>query len=133
MQEPPAESAPHNEREAPRQLPQEGVSLESKAWLRHGPKGMFGGVEPGRLSAREGRVSFATRQGIVFEADRHEIRANWPWWEFGAGMHLTVSGKTYRLSFARPAEDLDNGIGSIGGARAAGKAWKAYFGAKKVN
>ena len=111
MQEPHAESAPrlitkreagvHEEGEGPRQLPREGVF---KAWLRHGPKGMFGGTEPGLLTAREGRVSFATRQETVFEADRSEIRVNWPWWEFGGGVHLTVSGKTYRLSLIEPSE-----------------------------
>jgi hypothetical protein len=126
MQEPPAESAPHGEEGEPRQLPGEGVSLASTAWLR---KGMFGGSDQGQLIGREGRVSFSTGRATVFEADRHEIRANWPWWEFGAGMHLTMSGKTYRLSFARPPEGEGNsGLGSIPGARAAGKAWKAYFG-----
>jgi hypothetical protein len=125
MQEPPAESAPHNEGEAPRQLPRESVSLESVAWLRHG---MFGGSDRGMLTAREGRVNFAT----VFEADRHEIRVSWPWWEFGAGVHLAVSGKIYRLSFIRPNDDASTSSGSMGEARAAGKAWKAYFGAEKA-
>ena len=84
-----------------RRLAREGVF---KVWLRTGPKGMFGEPEPGLLTAREGRVSFATGQETVFEADRSEIRVNWPWWEFGAGVHLTVSGKTYRLSLIRPSE-----------------------------
>lgn len=133
MQEPPAESAPHEEGGEARQLPGEGDSLVSMAWLRHGPKGMFGGSDQGQLIGREGRVSFATGRATVFEAHRHEIRANWPWWEFGAGIHLTVSDKTYRLSFARPAEGENANLGSIPAARAAGKAWKAYFGRGKVN
>jgi hypothetical protein len=133
MQEPHPESAPHQEGDALHQLPAEGISLVSKAWLRHGPKGMFGRMEQGQLMAREERVSLATREETVFEADRHEIRVNWPWWEFGAGVHLTVSGKTYRLSFARPPEDTDSGIGSIGDARAAGKAWKEYLSAQKAD
>ena len=82
-----------------RQLPREGVF---KVWLRTSSTGMFGEMEPGLLTAREGRVSFATGQETVFEADRSEIRVNWPWWEFGSGVHLTVSGKTYRLSLIRP-------------------------------
>jgi hypothetical protein len=131
MQEPPTESTPHGDGEGPRQLPRESASLESVAWLRHGPKGMFGGSDRGLLTAREGRVSFAALE-TVFEADRHEIRVNWPWWEFGAGVHLAVSGKIYRLSFIRPNDDADSSIGSMGEARAAGKAWKAYFGAEKI-
>jgi hypothetical protein len=94
---------------------------------------MFGRVEQGLLTAREGRVSFATREGTAFEADRPEIRVNWPWWEFGAGVHLTVSGKTYRLSFARPPEDENSGLVSLPAARAAGKAWKDYLGAEKAS
>jgi hypothetical protein len=125
------EAGVNEEFEGSRQLPHEGVSLVSKAWLRHGPKGMFGGADPGLLTARGGRVSFATGPKTVFEAARHEIRVNWPWWEFGAGVHMSVSGKIYRLSFARPPGDLDEddtGITSIPGARAAGKAWKNYLG-----
>jgi len=107
---------------------------------------MFGGAEPGLLIAREGgRISFVTLKERVFEAERHEIGVNWPWWEFGAGVHLKVAGKTYRLSLARPpdAPDIDlgergwlvstlavldpTGISSIGRAFASGKAWKSYL------
>jgi hypothetical protein len=83
--------------------PREGVF---KVWFRTGPKGMFGEMEPGLLTAREGRVSFATGQETVFEADRSEIRVNWPWWEWlGGGVHLTVSGKTYRLTLDPPPKE----------------------------
>jgi hypothetical protein len=110
---------------------------------------MFGRVEPGLLIARErGRISFVTQTEKVFEAERHEIDVNWPWWEFGAGVHLKVAGKTYRLSLARPpnAPDIDlgergglvstlvalgfmdrTGISSLGRAFASGKAWKSYL------
>ena len=56
------------------------------------------------------RVSFVTRDGPVFEADRAEIKARWPGWEFGGGVHLRVDGKIYRLSLARPppATDMDD-------------------------
>src|SRR2546428_161421 len=73
--------------------PEGAFALVSRAWLRHGPKGMFGSVEPGLLIAREGRISFVTQTEKVFEAERHEIGVNWPWWEFGAGVHLKVSGR----------------------------------------
>ena len=128
--------------------PEGAFALVSRAWLRHGPKGMFGSVEPGLLIAREGRISFVTQTEKVFEAERHEIGVNWPWWEFGAGVHLKVAGKTYRLSLARPpnAPDIDlgergglvstlvalgfmdrTGISSLGRAFASGKAWKSYL------
>ena len=100
----------------------------------------------GLLIARErGRISFVTQTEKVFEAERHEIDVNWPWWEFGAGVHLKVAGKTYRLSLARPphAPDINlgergglvstlagldpTGISSIGRAFASGKAWKSYL------
>src|SRR6266567_3449090 len=86
--------------------PEGTITLVSPAWLRHGPKGMFGGAEPGLLIAREGgRISFVTQTEKVFEAERHEIGVNWPWWEFfGAGVHLKVAGKTYRLSFGEPRD-----------------------------
>ena len=125
--------------------PEGAFALVSRAWLRHGPKGMFGSVEPGLLIAREGRISFVTQTEKVFEAERHEIGVNWPWWEFGAGMHLKVAGKTYRLSLARPPNTPDinlsergglvstlaaldsTRISSLGRAFASGKAWKSYL------
>ena len=127
--------------------------LSSKAWLRHGPKGLFGPTDPGMLLAMGDHVSFVTRDGPVFEADRADIQAKWPGWEFGGGVHLTVNGKVYRLSLARPphAPEMDNalrkavsefvlenlsewyGVGAgfrdVHEGRASGRAWKAYFGA----
>lgn len=124
------------------------IVLVSPAWLRHGPMGMFGSVEPGLLIATAaGRISFVTQNERIFDADRREIGVNWPWWEFGAGVHLKVMGKTYRLSLARPpnAPDINlgerglastltslgfldpTGITSLGRAFANGEAWKNYF------
>jgi hypothetical protein len=123
------------------------VELSSKAWLRHGPKGLFGPTDAGILFAAGDQLGFLTRGGRVFQVDRAEVRVNWPWWEFGGGVHLTVGGKIYRLSLARPprAADIDDSvlkslsvselqelgtnIRSIFEGRASGKAWKAYFGA----
>ena len=124
--------------------PEGAIALVSPAWLRHGPGGMFGSVEPGLLIAREGgAISFVSAGKKVFEAERHEIDVNWPWWEFGAGVHLKVAGTMYRLSLARPpsASDINvgekrrvlstlvfrdrTGISSLGRAFASGKAWKS--------
>lgn len=111
----------HGEKETP--------ELSSDAWLRHGPKGLFGGMEPGTLQAIGDRVSFVTKKGPAFEAIQSEIKVNWPRIEFGGGVHLTVVGKVYRLSFAPPAGP-EGGLGDIRKARASGNAWKAYFGAR---
>lgn len=129
--------------------PEGAIVLVSPAWLRHGPAGMFGSVEPGLLIAQEGgKISFVTQKQKVFETERHEIGVNWPWWEFGGGIHLQVAGKTYRLSLARPpsAPDINlgekgllstlvfrdpTGISSLGRAFANGKAWKNYFNPSK--
>lgn len=131
-------------------LPAEGARLVSKAWLRHGPKGMFGGVDPGLLIGRNGRVSFVTtKKETVFDADLHQVRANWPWWEFGGGVHITVAGQIYRLSLVRPPNEEDielegsgrlstalagfdeTGITSIGEGLAAGNDWKTYLDTQK--
>jgi hypothetical protein len=130
-------------------VPPDAAALVSKAWLRHGPKGMFGSVDPGLLIGRDGRVAFTTtKKETVFDADVHEVRANWPWWEFGGGVHITVAGQIYRLSLVRPpnAEDVElegsgglgaalagvdeTGITSIGEALAAGDDWKIYLAAQ---
>ncbi len=126
--------------------PDGAFELVSLVWIWRGLKGIYGGTEPGLLIAREGgRISFVTQTEKVFEAERHEIGVNWPWWEFGAGVHLKVAGKTYRLSLARPPDAPDinlgergglvstlagldfTGISSIGRAFASGKAWKSYL------
>ena len=133
---------------------QETPKLSAKAWLRHGPKGLFGSTDPGMLLAMGDRVSFVARDGPVFEADRAEIQAKWPVWEFGGGVHLSVDSKIYRLSLARPphATEMDDalhkalsefvlenlsdwyavgaGFRDVHEGRASGKAWKAYFGAE---
>jgi len=131
--------------------PEGTFALVSLVWLRGGPKGMFGGMAPGLLIAREGgRISFVTQKQKVFEAERHEIDVKWPWWEFGAGAHLKVAGNTYRFSWLPPANTegpslgtrgrerlvstlaglagLDfTGISSIDKALANSKAWKSYL------
>jgi len=81
----------------------------------------------------------------VFDADLLEVRANWPWWEFGGGVHITVAGNIYRLSLVRPPNEEDielegntsvgsalarldeTGITSIGAGLAAGDDWKTYL------
>ena len=136
---------------------QEGRKLSSNAWLRHGPKGLFGPTDPGMLLAIGDRVSFVTKKGPVFEADRSEVKVVWPRSEFGGGVHLSVGGQIYRLALVRPrgAPEFDKtsrenlsqaaremvadllwdgssaltGFGDIHQGRASATDWKAYFGA----
>ena len=135
---------------------QEVRKLSSNAWLRHGPKGLFGPTDSGMLLAIGDRVSFVTKQGPVFEGDRSEVEVVWPRSEFGGGAHLTVRGRIYRLALVRPkgAPEFDKtsrenlsqaareivadllwdgsssltGFGDIHKGRASAKDWKAYFG-----
>lgn len=131
------------------------AKLASNVWLRHGPGGMFGWQEPGRLAADGDQVRFVTKEGVVFEANRADIGVKFPKSEFGGGVHLTVEGKVYRLALVKPkgvpefgktanenlseaARDvLIDSVSELAGAisdvwhipegRAAGKAWKEYF------
>lgn len=140
---------------------EETRKLSSNAWLRHGPKGLFGSNDPGMLLAIGDRVSFVTKKGPVFEADRSDIKVEWPRYEFGGGVNLTVGGKIYRLSLVRPrgGEEFDKtarenlshaaremvadllwegsssvtGFGEMHRGRASGKDWIAYFGARPAD
>jgi len=121
----------------------EAPELVSRAWLRHGPWGMFGWAEPGLLVGRAGRISFISEEGPRFETDRSAARASWPWWEFGAGVHLTVDSRIYRISLVRPpnADDVQvseggpitragfdpTGISTIGEGLESGGSWKEYL------
>ena len=71
--------------------------LVSLVWLQRGAlSGLFQNQDPGLLIAREGgRISLVTQKGKVFEAEKREISAKWPWYQFGQGMRLGVAGKTY--------------------------------------
>ncbi len=73
--------------------------LISKAWnMRMLNQAWDAGV----LLATEGRVCFMTRSGPLFEADKQDVKATWPWYYFGGGVHLTVGGKGYRIYFTPP-------------------------------
>lgn len=126
--------------------------LASPAWLRRGGlKGVFILPDPGLLLAVGDRVSFVTKTGPVFEADRAEIKVSMPRRELGGGLHLTVGGKVYLLSLVRPNgapkfdetmrealkefafsqltqwTDVVMPVLDIHRGRANAKIWKAYF------
>lgn len=75
-----------------------GAVLSSNVWLQTGTFSMS--RDGGSLRAVGDQVSYVTKKGMVFEADRSKITAEWPW--HGGGVNLTVHGKTYKLSFVPP-------------------------------
>ena len=63
--------------------------------------------DPGVPIGKKGRVYFITRsREVLFQADKQDVKAKWPWWEFGGGVRLTVDGKVYRIYFNRPSHDI---------------------------
>lgn len=117
--------------------------LISKAWRM---RMLNQAYDAGVLMATEGRVCFITRSGPLFEADKQDVKAKWPWWYFGGGVHLTVGGKGYRIYFTPPqGADFDWGVFAdilpplaalvvlqagreiVEGVRS-GKAWREYLG-----
>ena len=77
--------------------PEGAITLASLVWIqRRHFYGLFQLQDPGLLIAREGgRINLVTMREKVFEADKHEIRVKWPWWQFGQGVFLKVASKTY--------------------------------------
>ena len=123
---------------------QEGaITLAALVWIQRSLFfGMFQNQDPGLLIAREGgRISLVTLREKVFEAEKHEIGVNWPWWQFGQGLRLKVAGKTYWFAWVPGAgtasiwgsRELERVVstlaGQVGftGALATSKAWKSYL------
>ena len=77
--------------------PQGAFPLVSLVWVqRKAIGGVFQHQDPGLLIAREGgRISLVTLQEKLFEAEKHEIRAAWPWYQFGQSARLSVGDKRY--------------------------------------
>ena len=77
--------------------PEGAFPLVWLVWLQRASfGGLFQNQDPGLLIAREGgRISLVTLKEKVFEAEKHEIVARWPWYQFGQGVRLKVAGKTY--------------------------------------
>lgn len=80
--------------------------------------GITGSV-PGVLVLSGGRLTLAVEDGRGFDASLSEVRdVIFPWYYFGAGMKVTVSGECYRLSFAEPNGQRDPDLrsdGALGG------------------
>src|SRR5262245_40729570 len=76
--------------------------LISKAWGKSGIQKLNLPWDAGLLMAAEGRVCFMTPSGPLFEADKQDVKVEWPWWLFGGGVYLTVDGKVYCFYFTQP-------------------------------
>jgi len=107
------------------------------------------GSQAGILIGQDSHVKFVTESGVVFEAEKADIVARWPWYEFRGGVRLAVADKRYHLAFVKPNYETDltdvaldqiaeivpaagliqlAGIGrDIISGRAAGKAWYGYL------
>ena len=112
--------------------------------------GMSGNV-PGVLELADGRLSFTTEEGRVFETPVSGVsEVKFPWYYFGGGVKFKVGTASYRISFVKPnsASDVPGRLmahlgGEAGGAagiltigrkvsdigkgRKAGKAWKSVL------
>lgn len=94
--------------------------LRTTAWLLVG----LSRSVPGELSAGQGRLSFRGADGTRFDAALADLsHIEFPWYYFGAGVHLTVAGRRYRLGFVRPTSEAGS-IFDIGEGRRIGKVWK---------
>lgn len=122
-------------------------TLATPAWLLVGITGSVGGL----LEMAGGRLAFTTDEEQVFNEPLQSVsEVKFPWYYFGGGVKLTVSGRKYRISFVQPngAEDIPArllartgsalGIGlglltvgrkirDIGTGRRAGKAWQTIL------
>jgi len=83
--------------------------LLSKAWCKSGIRQLNLPWDAGLLMATEGRVCFMTQSGPLFDADKQDVKAEWPWWLFGGGVYLTVDGQVYCFYFTKPrgARNID--------------------------
>lgn len=134
---------------------EENRKLSSYAWMSHRTRLGLVAYDAGMLVAVGDRVSLVTAKGLVFEADRDDIKVQWPRLGLGTLIYLTVGDKLHRISLARPRgartfdapkeslsqavfgvitggelKDVILGTRDIHRGRASGKDWKAYFGAE---
>jgi hypothetical protein len=122
-------------------------TLCTPTWLL---TGMSGNV-PGLLELVDGRLSFTTEEGRVFDTAVSEVsEVIFPWYYFGGGAKFKIGTASYRISFVKPngASDIPAGliallgdeargaagiltigrkVSDIGKGRNAGKAWKAVL------
>ena len=119
--------------------PEGAITLASLVWIqRRHFYGLFQLQDPGLLIAREGgRINLVTLREKVFEAEKHEIRVKWPWWQFGQGAFLKVASKTYWFAWipgtTRSPAQITEVVSTLAGREgftgdlANSKAWRSYL------
>ena len=119
--------------------PEGAITLASLVWIqRRHFYGLFQLQDPGLLIAREGgRINLVTLREKVFEAEKHEIRVKWPWWQFGQGVFLKVASKTYWFAWipgtTRSPAQITEVVSTLAGREgftgdlANSKAWRSYL------
>jgi len=119
--------------------PEGAITLASLVWIqRRHFYGLFQPQDPGLLIAREGgRINLVTLREKVFEAEKHEIRVKWLWWQFGQGVFLKVASKTYWFAWipgtTRSPVQITEVVSTLArregftGDLANSKAWRSYL------
>jgi hypothetical protein len=119
--------------------PEGAIMLASLVWIqRRHFYGLFQLQDPGLLIARGGgRINLVTQREKVFEAEKHEIRVKWPWWQFGQGVFLKVASKTYWFAWipgtTRSPAQITDVVSTLTwregftGDLANSKAWRGYL------
>ena len=86
--------------------------------------------EPGILALAEGRLTYRTNAGVMFDVPLMDIsEVVFPWYYFGGGVKLNAVGEAYRFSFVEPNDAPSSplvGPGGVGvtAGRQAGAEWK---------
>jgi hypothetical protein len=83
--------------------------LITPAWRVIALAGLLVGADAGFMIAAEGKVYFLWKNpkmrrnwDILFAADKQDVKAEWPWHYFGAGVQLTIESKVYKIHFIQP-------------------------------
>jgi hypothetical protein len=127
-------------------------TMRSVAWLL---KGLTGST-PGVMTLAQGKLSFYTEEGCVWDVALSEIKAvEFPWYYFDGGLKLQIGAQWHSVSFVRPndadhitdraiiemvgglaggaiaALTVGQKVRDIGTGRQAGKAWREVLTATK--
>ncbi|MDQ4116236.1 MAG: hypothetical protein M3235_04665 [Actinomycetota bacterium] len=117
----------------------ESVTHHSPAWILSGIMNT-----PGFLILSDGRLSFVSDGGVVFDEPLDRVTdVTFPWYYFSGGFKATIGGTRRRISLTRPNGAPDPDTGLLGGAgdlasaasslrdvgvgRRAGKQWRALL------
>lgn len=93
--------------------------LSTEAWMLEG----LARSTPARLQLAGERLSLWSADQLLFDVPVEAVESvHTPWYYFGGGLHLTIDGQRYRLSFVVPTAE-QGGITDIPKGRAMCKLW----------